>query len=206
MEEIDDRRCLNNHDLVLIDKVELGPLADEQLGFVQLEDQAADDVLQAVCSNCERVITKHFWMCSNLASSIQAASRGEDFLNPCQDVNLICVSCLGGDQVEEVEADANNAEPEDPLEVPVEEADPIKDEAQPTDTAVPEQKEEVKHAEPAVVAEVSGILDFLDDVKPKAAVVKPNFVETQINNADEEEEKAGGDTGGGWGDDEEFDI
>jgi len=34
-------------------------------------------------------------MCSNLADSIQAASRGEDFLNPCNDFNLICTSCFG---------------------------------------------------------------------------------------------------------------
>jgi hypothetical protein len=63
------------------------------LGFARLEET---DILQAVCVSCEQPIFDQFWMCANLASSIEAASRGEDFLNPCKDVKIICVECLSG--------------------------------------------------------------------------------------------------------------
>jgi hypothetical protein len=38
-------------------------------------------------------------MCSNFADSVKAASRGEDFLNPCQDSNLLCKACVGTDSM-----------------------------------------------------------------------------------------------------------
>ena len=46
------------------------------------------------CSACDKTISNAFWMCENLANSIKAASRGEDFINPCQDSKIICINCL----------------------------------------------------------------------------------------------------------------
>jgi len=45
-------RCANNHSLIKIHVKELGPLADEILGFVLVED-----ALQSVCSSCDRAVT-----------------------------------------------------------------------------------------------------------------------------------------------------
>lgn len=54
-------------------------------------------------------------MCANLASSIKAASRGEDFLNPCKDLKTICQGCFSG-QLSEVGKGESALKADDPLD------------------------------------------------------------------------------------------